>query len=100
MANLNFKGRQKGTIKKRSMIEDPAMGNYKIIIDEDSYNLVFTEPETKKEKIIGYYTQLNNALKRIAKDQVLEQKPTYTIKEYIQELETVLNNLNNLINNE
>jgi hypothetical protein len=100
MANLNFKGRQKGTIKKRSMIEDPAMGNYKIIIDEDSYNLVFTEPETKKEKIIGYYTQLNNALKRIVKDQVLEQKSTYTIKEYITELETNFTNLKKLINNE
>jgi len=100
MANLNFKGRQKGTIKKRSMIEDPAMGNYKIIIDEDSYNLVFTEPETKNEKIIGYYTQLSNALKKIVKDQVLEKQPTYTIKEYITELETTLNNLKNLINHE
>jgi len=100
MANLNFKGRQKGSTKKRSTIEDPAMGNYKIVFDEDSYNLVFTEPETKKEKIIGYYTQLPNALKKIVKDQVLEKKSTYTIKEYITELETTLTNLKNLINYE
>ena len=100
MANLNFKGRQKGTTKKRSMIEDPAMGDYKIVFDEDSYNLVFTDPETKKEKIVGYYTQLPNALRKIVKDQVLEKKPTYTIKEYITELETTLNNLKNLINYE
>jgi uncharacterized protein YutD len=100
MANLNFKGRQKGTTKKRSIIEDPAMGNYKIVFDEDSYNLVFTDPETKKEKIIGYYTQLPNALRKIVKDQVLEKKSTYTIKEYITELETTLNNLKNLINYE
>ena len=100
MANLNFKGRQKGTTKKRSMIEDPAMGDYKIVFDEDSYNLVFTDPETKKEKIIGYYTQLSNALRKIVKDQVLEKKSTYTIKEYITELETTLNNLKNLINHE
>jgi hypothetical protein len=100
MANYNFKGRQKGTTKKRSMIEDPAMGDYKIVFDEDSYNLVFTDPETKKEKIIGYYTQLSNALRKIVKDQVLEKKPTYTIKEYITELETTLNNLKNLINHE
>ena len=100
MANYNFKGRQKGTIKKRSMIEDPAMGNYKIVFDEDSYNLVFTDPGTKKEKIIGYYTQLPNALRKIVKDQVLEKKSTYTIKEYITELETTLNNLKNLINYE
>ena len=100
MANLNFKGRQKGTTKKRSIIEDPAMGNYKIVFDEDSYNLVFTDPGTKKEKIIGYYTQLPNALRKIVKDQVLEKKSTYTIKEYITELETTLNNLKNLINYE
>jgi hypothetical protein len=100
MANYNFKGRQKGTTKKRSMIEDPAMGDYKIIFDEDSYNLVFTDPETNKEKIVGYYTQLPNALRKIVKDQVLEKKPTYTIKEYITELETTLNNLKNLINHE
>lgn len=100
MANYNFKGRQKGTVKKRSMIEDPAMGNYKIIIDEDSYNLVFTEPKTNKEKVIGYYTQLPNALKRIVKDQVIDKKPSYTIKEYITELETTLNNLKTLINHE
>jgi hypothetical protein len=30
MANYNFKGRQKGTTKKRSMIEDPAMGITKL----------------------------------------------------------------------
>ena len=91
MANCNFKGRQKGTVKKRSMIEDPAMGNYKIIIDEDSYNLVFTEPKTKKEKPMGYYTHLSSALRRIAKEQVTE---------YITELETTLNNLKTLINYE
>jgi hypothetical protein len=100
MANYNFKGRQKGTVKKRSMIEDPAMGNYKIIIDEDSYNLVFTEPKTKKEKPMGYYTHLSSALKRIAKEQVTEKKSNYTIKEYITELETTLNNLKTLINHE
>ena len=98
MANCNFKGRQKGTVKKRSMIEDPAMGNYKIIIDEDSYNLVFTEP--KKEKPMGYYTHLSSALRRIAKEQVTEKKSNYTIKEYITELETTLNNLKTLINYE
>lgn len=100
MANPNFKGRQKGSIKKTSMIEDPALGDYKIIFDEESYNLVLTDPETKKEKILGYYTQLGSALKRVVKNQTIEKKPTYTIKEYLNELETTLNNLKTLVNHE
>jgi hypothetical protein len=100
MSNNQFKGRQKGTTKKASTILDPLLGNYKIIIDEDSYNLVLTDPETGKEKIVGYYTQLNNALKCVVKNQTIEKKSTYTIKEYISELETTLTNLKNLINNE
>jgi hypothetical protein len=100
MANPNFRGRQKGSIKKTSTIEDPALGDYKIVFDEESYNLVLTDPETKKEKVLGYYTQLGSALKRIVKNQTIEKKSTYTIKEYLNELETTLNNLKTLINYE
>jgi uncharacterized protein YutD len=100
MANPNFKGRQAGSIKKTSTIVDPALGDYKIIFDEESYNLIFTDPSTKKEKIIGYFTNLNNALKKVVKNQTIEKKPIYTIKEYIMELETTLNNLKNLVNHE
>lgn len=100
MANPNFRGRQKGSIKKTSTIEDPALGDYKIVFDEESYNLVFTDPETKKEKVLGYYTQLGSALKRVVKNQTIEKKSTYTIKEYLNELETTLTNLKTLINHE
>ena len=100
MANPNFKGRQKGSIKKTSTIEDPALGDYKIVFDDSSYNLVLTDPETKKEKILGYYTQLGNALKIIVSNQTIENKPTYTLKEYLNELETTLNNLKTLVNHE
>ena len=100
MANPNFKGRQKGSIKKTSTIEDPALGDYKIVFDEESYNLVLVDPETKKEKILGYYTQLGSALKRVVKNQTIEKKPTYTIKEYLNELETTLTNLKILVNHE
>jgi hypothetical protein len=98
MANTQFKGRQKGSTKKTSTISDPSLGNYKIIVDNESYNLIYTDPETKKEKIIGYYTRLGNALKYVVRTQTVEKKPTYTIKEYITELETTLHNLNTLIN--
>jgi len=98
MANPQFKGRQKGSTKKTSTISDPSLGNYKIVVDDESYNLIYIDPETSKEKIIGYYTQLTNALRYVVRTQTVEKKPTYTIKEYITELETTLNNLKNLIN--
>jgi hypothetical protein len=97
MANPQFKGRQKGSIKKISTIIDPALGDYKIIINEETYNLIFIDPITQKEKIVGYFTTLNNALKKVVKSQTIEKKPVYTIKEYIVELETTLINLKNLI---
>jgi hypothetical protein len=100
MANPNFKGRQKGSIKKTSTISDPLLGDYKIVFDENSFNLIFTEPDTQKEKVIGYYSQLPSALKRIAKDQVIEKKTTYTLKEYLKELESKTNQLKTLMNYE
>jgi hypothetical protein len=53
MANPNFKGRQAGSVKRSSTIIDPALGDYKIIFDEESYNLILTDPSTQKEKTIG-----------------------------------------------
>jgi hypothetical protein len=100
MANPNFKGRQKGSIKKTSTISDPLLGDYKIVFDENSYNLIFTEPNTQKEKVIGYYSQLPSALRRVAKDQVIEKQTTYTLKEYLKELESTTNQLKTLMNYE
>jgi hypothetical protein len=74
MSNPNFRGRQKGSIKNTSTISDPLLGDYKVIFDEESYNLIFTEPETKKEKVIGYYTSLPNLLRRVAKNQNCKRK--------------------------
>ena len=37
MANPNFKGRQKGSIKKTSTISDPLLGDYKIVFDDLKY---------------------------------------------------------------
>lgn len=96
MANVNFKGRQKGTIKKRSMIEDPALGDYKIIIDEGCYNVVLIDPSTQSEKPYGYFTKLSSALFSISKQQALDTSK-YTIKEYAKAVEINFNNLTNSI---
>jgi hypothetical protein len=96
MANTNFKGRQAGTIKKKSIIEDPVLGNYKIIIDEGCYNVIQTDPLTQSEKPYGYFTKLSAALFSISKQQALDI-PKYTIKEYAKQVETNFKNLTNTI---
>ena len=96
MANATFKGRQAGTLKRRSTITDPSLGNYKITIDEDCFNVLLVDPETKREKQLGYPTRLSSALMIIAKHKALD-KPDYTIREYIKEIETTFNKLTNSI---
>lgn len=96
MSNLKFKGRQAGTLKRRSTITDPSLGNYKITIDEDCFNVLLVDPETQKEKQLGYPTRLASALMMIAKHKALD-KPDYTIREYIKEVETTFNKLTNSI---
>jgi len=100
MSNPKFRGRQKGSVKKTSSIIDPLLGEYKIVIDSNCYNLIHINPKTKSEQNVGYYTQLNNALKKIVKNQTIEKKETYSLKEYLTELETTLTNLKTLIDHE
>ena len=96
MANANFKGRQAGTLKRKTTINDPSLGNYKITIDEDCFNVILVDPETQKEKQLGYPTRLSSALMMIAKHKALDT-PEYTIREYIKEVESTFNNLTNSI---
>ena len=79
MANPNFKGRPKGS-GKSTFIEDPIMGNFKIAIDEYSFNVI----DTVKTKTVGFYTTLPEAVLAIAKHQMLEDR-TYQLTEYAEQ---------------
>jgi hypothetical protein len=94
--NPIFKGRQKGALKRVSVIEDEALGDYKIAIDEECMKVVFTDPKSKTEKILGYPTRLSSALMIVSKHKSLN-KPNYTIKEYINEIKTTFENLTNSV---
>ena len=76
MANPNFKGRPVGS-GKSTFIEDPALGDFKIAIDEYSFNVI----DTIKSKTVGFYTSLPQAILSIAKQQMLEDR-TYNLAEY------------------
>ena len=79
MANPNFKGRPKGS-GKSTFIEDPLLGNYKIAIDEYSFNVV----DKIKNKTVGFHTELPAAILAIAKYQMLKAK-TFALTEYAEE---------------
>ena len=91
MANPNFKGRPKGS-GKSTFIEDPLLGDYKISIDEYSFNVV----DTKKNKTLGFHTSLPQAILSIAKYQMLKEK-TFKLTEYAEEFENTHLNLKNAI---
>jgi len=79
MANPNFKGRPVGS-GKSTFIEDPIMENYKIAIDEYSYNVI----DTDKGKTVGYHTSLPQAVLSIAKYLMLQDK-SFSLSEYAKE---------------
>ena len=81
MANPNFKGRPVGS-GKSTFIEDPAMGDFKIAIDEYSFNVV----DTIKNKTVGFHTKLEQAILSVAKYQMLEDR-TYNLAEYVKQFE-------------
>lgn len=91
MANPNFKGRPAGS-GKNTFIEDPLLGDFKIILDEYSFNVI----DTSKNKTMGYYSSLPEALIKVAKYQMLEDK-TYSLTEYAKQLENKLVNLKEAI---
>jgi len=76
MANPNFKGRPVGS-GKSTFIEDPLLGDFKIAIDEYSFNVI----DTTKDKTLGYHSTLPLAILSVAKHQMLEDR-TYSLTEY------------------
>jgi hypothetical protein len=83
------RGRQPGTVKQSSRIEDPILGDYFIDVTKSSFDV------SKKGSIqpLGYYTSLNNALKAIAKEYIPEMDKKMTIKQYIAENQKILDKM-------
>ena len=81
MANPNFKGRPVGS-GKNTFIEDPLLGDFKIVVDEYSYNVF----DIIKNKTIGFYSTLQQAILAIASKQMLEDR-TYSLTEFAKEVQ-------------
>lgn len=94
MANPNFRGRPTGTIKN-TFIEDPLLGNYKIVIDENSYNVV----DKVKNKTLNYHTRLETAVLSIARKLMVNDQ-TYTLQEYAKNFKDTHEGIKKAILNE
>ncbi len=78
----------------RTVISDPVLLPYKIIVTQNSHNVV---DAVRAEGAIadnpyGYFTSLDNALLKIARLKTTKNK-TYSLKEYINEYKDVINSL-------
>ncbi len=88
-------GRKKGSSSKNT-IKDPLLEPYYIKIDG---NKSYTIMKEGSAQIIGYYTTILNALKRIALEKVdnVEEDTERTLKQYLTEYFTKLENFSQAI---
>ena len=80
-------------------IKDPALGQYFIQVDDLNYSaFVKITPDSgiPYDSSIGHFSNLGKALERIAEHKVRQQSYD-TIKEYIEELKNIKNELKNLV---
>ena len=80
------KGRQKGQTKAKSVISDPLMAPYKILVEEDQYVLL-----DNKNIPQGYYSSLDGAINKVSKNVIANKKGTYTLSEYLEDYNNIKN---------
>ena len=90
-----MKGRQKGQTKRMSVIKDSAIAPYEIQVEEDQYVLI----DTKKDKPLGYYSDLSNAIQKISRLGLANAKEEYTLAGFIESFNNIKNKLTNSIKN-
>lgn len=87
---LNRKGR---TAKTYVTIKDELLLPYIIKVDEDNYTVAL---ESKPEAGIHYCTSLPSALNKITRAKMIKTE-TKSLKEYINDYETMFNQLKEVI---
>ena len=90
-----MRGRQKGQTKRMSLIKDPIISPYEIQVEEDQYVLI----DTEKDKPLGYYTDLANAITKISRMNLANQKEIYTLAGFIESFNNIRKKLTKSIKN-
>ena len=84
-----MRGRQKGQTKRMSKIKDPVIAPYEIQVEEDQFVLI----DTEKDKPLGYYTTLEQVIKRVSRMSLANQKEEYTLAGFIESFNNIKNQL-------
>ena len=84
-----MRGRQKGQTKRMSIIKDPVIAPYEIQVEEDQYVLV----DTEKDKPLGYYSDLTNAIQKVSRMSLANAKEDYTLAGFIESFNNIKNKL-------
>ena len=84
-----MRGRQKGQTKRMSIIRDPLITPYEIQVEEDQYVLI----DTDKDKPLGYYSDLEAAIKRVSRMSLANAKEEYTLAGFIESFNNIKNKL-------
>ena len=90
-----MRGRQKGQTKRMSKIKDPIIAPYEIQVEEDQYVLI----DTDKDKPLGYYSDITNAIQKISRLGLANAKEEYTLAGFIESFNNIKNKLTNSIKN-
>ena len=84
-----MRGRQKGQTKRMSVIKDSAIAPYEIQVEEDQYVLI----DTKKDKPLGYYSDLTSAIQKISRLGLANQKEEFTLAGFIESFNNIQSKL-------
>lgn len=84
-----MRGKQKGQTIRMSTIKDPIIAPYEIQVEEDQYVLV----DTEKDKPVGYYTNLELAIRRVSRMSLANAKDDYTLVGFIESYNKIKNKL-------
>ena len=80
------KGRQKGQVKSKSIINDPLIAPFKITVEEDQYVLL-----DGKDIPQGYYNSLDGAINKVSRNIIANKKETYSLSEYLKDYNNIKN---------
>lgn len=91
------RGRQKGQTKDIVVIRDPIFAPYEIHEDKNCYTLM--EPGYNDNMVaVGYYSSLEAIVTKLVRSKMVDNKGTFTFKEYITEHKQTLENFKKALN--
>tara|TARA_R100000541_G_scaffold59139_2_gene72016 strand:+ start:302 stop:577 length:276 start_codon:yes stop_codon:yes gene_type:complete len=82
------KGRQKGQTKAKSIISDPSIAPYTILVEEDQYVLV-----DGKDIPQGYFTSLEMIINKISRMLLANKREKYNLSEFMESYTQTKNQL-------